>query len=87
MVFQNFFCAVHAKNKTFYAKIDIKTLLCDILCTRILEDRRAQPMWENLMGMFCNIIANGLSSIANIATNSISVFGQYEHEMPECLKK
>lgn len=44
-------------------------------------------MWENLMGMFCNIIANGLSSIASIATNSISVFGQYEHEMPECLKK
>ena len=80
MFFQNFFCAVHAKNNTFYAKIDIKTLLCDILCTTILEDRRAQPMWENLIGMFCN-------TIANIATNSISVFGQYEHEMPECLKK
>lgn len=44
-------------------------------------------MWENLMGMFCNAVVNGLSSIANIATNSISVFGQYEHEMPKNLKK
>ena len=44
-------------------------------------------MWENMMIIFCNAIANGLSSIANIATNSISVFGQYEYEMPKNLKK
>ena len=44
-------------------------------------------MWENLMSALCSAIVSGLSSIANIATNSISLFGQYEHEMPKCLKK
>jgi cyclic lactone autoinducer peptide len=44
-------------------------------------------MWANLMSMLCNALANGLASVANIATNSISLYGQYEHEMPKCLKK
>lgn len=71
----------------FHAKIDTKLLICDIVYTTNSKDRMVWSMWENLMGMFCNAIVNGLSSIVNIATNSISVFGQYEQEMPKCLKK
>lgn len=44
-------------------------------------------MFDTLMTSVCNAIANGLTSIANVATNSVSLFLQYEHEMPKCLKK
>lgn len=71
----------------FTSKSTLNHLFVIFYTQTILEDRRARPMWENLMGMFCNAIANGLSSIANIATNSISMFGQYEHEMPKNLRK
>ena len=40
--FSELFCAVHAKNDMFHAKIDTKPFICDILYTTILEDRRAR---------------------------------------------
>lgn len=49
-----------------------------------LEDT---TMFDTLMTSVCNAIASGLTSIANVATNSVSLFLQYEHEMPKCLKK
>lgn len=44
-------------------------------------------MLDVLKTSVCNVIAKGLSSIAKVATNTVSVFLQYEHEMPKCLKK
>jgi len=35
----------------------------------------------------CNVVANKLTTVAEMATNSVSLFSQYEHEMPKQLKK
>ena len=44
-------------------------------------------MFDKLAVKVCNIVANTLTSVAEMATNSVSLFGQYEHEMPKTLKK
>lgn len=35
----------------------------------------------------CEIVAKTLNSVAEMATNSVSLYSQYEHEMPKQLKK
>ena len=44
-------------------------------------------MFEKLTVKACNIVAKALTSVAEMATNSVSLYTQYEHEMPKCLRK
>ena len=44
-------------------------------------------MFEKLAVKTCNVVAKALTSVAEMATNSVSLYGQYEHEMPKSLKK
>ena len=42
---------------------------------------------NKIMVKVCKTVTKALVSVANVATNTVSVFAQYEHEMPKCLKK
>ncbi|MCI9448818.1 MAG: cyclic lactone autoinducer peptide [Clostridiales bacterium] len=44
-------------------------------------------MFDKIMTKVCDVIAKNLTSVATMATNTVSLYGQYEHEMPKNLKK
>ena len=44
-------------------------------------------MFEKFAVKACNVVVKVLASVADMATNSVSLYGQYEHEMPKSLCK